>query len=80
MVWNWGQDDDVGKPFSPGEVVARVKAGLRPDVPKPVLEKLTVGPINLDEKKHQVQIEGQALKLTPNEFSLFKILLAHPDL
>jgi two-component system response regulator BaeR len=74
-----GADDYVCKPFSPREVVARIKAVLRRVDPKPLKEKLMVGPIALDETKHQVHIEGQKLNLTPIEFSLLKILLAHPD-
>jgi two-component system response regulator BaeR len=74
-----GADDYVCKPFSPREVVARIKAVLRRVGPKPLKEKLMVGPFALDETKHQVHIEGQKLYLTPIEFSLLKILLAHPD-
>jgi two-component system response regulator BaeR len=74
-----GGDDYVCKPFSPREVVARVKTVLRRVSPKPVMATLTVGPITLDAQRHQVSVAGQELKLTPSEFSLLKILLAHPD-
>lgn len=74
-----GGDDYVCKPFSPREVVARVKTVLRRVSPKPVQAMLSVGPITLDAKGYQVFISGQELKLTPSEFGLLKVFLAHPD-
>ena len=74
-----GGDDYVCKPFSPREVVARVKAVLRRLSPKPVMATVTVGPITMDAIRHQVSIAGQELTLTPSEFGLLKIFLAHPD-
>ncbi len=76
-----GADDYICKPFSPREVVARVKAVLRRTHPEPVEEgkKLIVGTIALDEKTYQVNIEDQVLKLTPSEFTLLKLLLARPN-
>ncbi len=76
-----GADDYICKPFSPREVVARVKTVLRRIHPEPVEEgkKLIVGTIALDEKTYQVNIEDQVLKLTPSEFTLLKILLARPN-
>ncbi|KHD06834.1 transcriptional regulator [Candidatus Thiomargarita nelsonii] len=77
-----GADDYICKPFSPREVVARVKAVLRRMDPEPVEkegEKLVVGTIALDEKTYQVKIEDQPLKLTPSEFTLLKLLLARPN-
>ncbi|EDN71394.1 two-component system response regulator [Beggiatoa sp. PS] len=63
-----GADDYICKPFSPREVVARVKAVLRRTDPEPLKEegkKWVVGTISLDEKTYQVNIENQVLKLTP---------------
>jgi len=77
-----GADDYICKPFSPREVVARAKAVLRRTHPEPVEDeekKWVVGPIVLDEKTYQVNIEEQMLKLTPSEFALLRILLRHPN-
>lgn len=74
-----GADDYISKPFSPREVVARIKTVLRRMTPPPILEKLAVGPITLDEKWHQVMIAGQELKLTPSEFGLLRVMLAQPN-
>ena len=70
-----GADDYVVKPFSPKEVLARVRAVLRrsratvPSVP------LAVGGIALDDATHQATVGGQPLALTPKEFDLLRALL-----
>jgi two-component system response regulator BaeR len=74
-----GADDYICKPFSPREVVARVKAVLRRAHPRPSEIPLTVGAFALDEHKHQVLVDGKEVKLTPCEFQLLKALLAHPN-
>jgi two-component system, OmpR family, response regulator BaeR len=74
-----GADDYVCKPFSPREVVARVKAVLRRTQPQQTEAHLTVGEVSLDEQRHQVLIRGKEVKLTPCEFQLLKALLAHPN-
>jgi two-component system response regulator BaeR len=74
-----GADDYICKPFSPREVVARVKAVLRRINPVQAQTALTIGSIVVDEEKRSVSINGQELKLTPIEFGLLKTLMAHPD-
>ena len=74
-----GADDYICKPFSPREVVARVKAVLRRSQSQVDGKQLVVGEIALDEPKHQVLIRGRELKLTPCEFQLLKVLAAHPN-
>jgi two-component system, OmpR family, response regulator BaeR len=74
-----GADDYVCKPFSPREVVARVRAVLRRSHPRQTETLMTVGEIALDEEKHQVLISGAEVKLTPCEFQLLKVLIAHPN-
>jgi two-component system response regulator BaeR len=74
-----GADDYICKPFSPREVVARVKAVLRRAGGTTALEKLVVDDLNLDETAHQASVGGDTLDLTPSEFSLLKVLMTHPD-
>ncbi len=74
-----GADDYICKPFSPREMVARVKAVLRRVHTDPNKSSLTVGSIILDEDKHQVTIKDSLLKLTPCEFGLLKVMMTHPD-
>jgi two-component system response regulator BaeR len=74
-----GADDYICKPFSPREVVARVKAVLRRVYAPPSDKKLTEGEISLIPETHQVLVGGRELKLTPCEYNLLKILLSHPN-
>lgn len=68
-----GADDYICKPFSPREVVARVKAVLRRHY-----EMQTPTDWILDENRSQVQYMDQAVALTSVEFSLFQVLFQHP--
>jgi DNA-binding response OmpR family regulator len=76
-----GADDYIGKPFSPREVVARVKAVLRridrstTDGPAPALR---VGGLVLDPAGRTVEIDGVPVELTRTEFDLLAVLTAHP--
>ncbi len=74
-----GADDYICKPFSPREVVARVKAVLRRVHPRPAEAKLVVGSIVLDEEMHQATIDDAPLILTPSEFGLLQVLMAGPN-
>jgi len=73
-----GADDYICKPFSPREVVARVKAVLRRAYPESKEEKLVAGPVTIDIAGHCATIHGVDLQLTPNEFGLLKVLMARP--
>jgi two-component system, OmpR family, phosphate regulon response regulator PhoB len=70
-----GADDYIGKPFSPKELVARVRAVLRRSQPNQATPVLTGGPITLDAARHAVSLNGQAIVLTPKEFDLLQALL-----
>ncbi len=74
-----GADDYICKPFSPREVVARVKAVLRRNRPGEVPQRLVAGPIILDESTHQVTIDGKPIDLTPSEFGLLNVLTEFPE-
>lgn len=72
-----GADDYICKPFSPREVVARVKAVLRRTFHEDNAE-LRVGPLRLDQTNHQVWVDESEVVLTPNEFGVLKVLLQRP--
>jgi len=70
-----GADDYICKPFSPREVVARVKAVLRR---MNAIVQAAPSPIELDESRFEVRVRGQPMSVTPVEFRLLRKLLAQP--
>ena len=72
-----GADDYVVKPFSPRELVARVKAVLARTMPKPVENSgvFTFGDLVIDTASHSVKVAGQEAPLTPKEFDLLVFLV-----
>ncbi len=74
-----GADDYIAKPFSPREVVARVRAVFRRtqgQVQPPRM--LEAGPVTLSIEQHAAAINGTTVELTPIEFDLLATLLQHP--
>ncbi|MBU4001354.1 MAG: winged helix-turn-helix domain-containing protein, partial [Proteobacteria bacterium] len=74
-----GADDYICKPFSPREVVARVKAVLRRTRTGETHRRLSAGPVILDENTREATVNGEPVTLTPSEFGLLNVLIASPE-
>jgi DNA-binding response OmpR family regulator len=74
-----GADDYVVKPFSPRELVARVRAVLRRGESAPASdERIVAGDLEMDLVRHRVTAGGRAVSLTPTEFELLATLAREP--
>ena len=73
-----GADDYVTKPYSPRELVARIRAVLRRQTSEVVEHAgatLTAGPVRMDVERHVVTVDGAAVQLPLKEFELLELLL-----
>jgi DNA-binding response OmpR family regulator len=71
-----GADDYVPKPFAIDELVARIRARLRPQ-PDGTSTKLNVGDLELDLIAHRARLTGKIVELTSREFALLEMLMRH---
>jgi DNA-binding response OmpR family regulator len=75
-----GADDYIGKPFSPREVVARVKSVLRRSERasrEPSAAERRIGAITIDNVAHEVRVDGKPVALTPTQFKILDALASH---
>lgn len=74
-----GADDYITKPFSPKELVARIRAVLRRSGKIQGLAQIALGDLILDTEQHRLSIGDRQLEVSPTEFRLMQFFMTHPD-
>ena len=74
-----GADDYICKPFSPREMVARVRAVLKRVRTEHKVKDITAGPVRVNENSRTVTVGGREIRLTPNEYGLLVAMVKNPD-
>jgi len=74
-----GADDYVTKPFSPKELVARIKAVLRRRAPQLTDDIVETNGLRVDPTQHRVSLNGETVHMGPSEFRLLHFFMTHPE-
>ncbi len=74
-----GADDYISKPFSPRELVARIRAVLRRTRPADGEEEMEAAGLKIDDASHRVTSNGAKVEVAPTEYRLLRFLMTHPD-
>ncbi len=74
-----GADDYMTKPFSPKELIARIRAVLRRSGKIQGQAQITLGDLILDTEQHRLSISDKQLEVSPTEFRLMQFFMTHPD-
>jgi two-component system phosphate regulon response regulator PhoB len=74
-----GADDYITKPFSPRELVARIKALIRRKAPEHAELEMSLGPLSVDPISCRVSVDDAPIDIGHAEFKLLKFLIAHPE-
>lgn len=72
-----GADDYLTKPFSIGELMARIRVALRHQANRQDVPVITIGDLDVDISRRQVRLKGKEIHLTPIEYDLLKILVSN---
>ena len=73
-----GADDYVTKPFSPRELVARIRAVIRRKGGDALPDTLRVGPLEIDAERYEARVNGKPLRLSAVEFKFLQVFAKHP--
>lgn len=74
-----GADDYIAKPFSPRELLSRVRAILRRVSREELKDTIVVGDLEFDPLEHRISIAGNLINLAPTEFRLLQFFLTHQE-
>ncbi len=74
-----GADDYITKPFSPRELMARIRAVMRRHIPTLSEDKVSAGGLELSPTSHRVSAQGQSIDLGPTEFRLLHFFMTHAE-
>lgn len=74
-----GADDYVTKPFSPKELMARIKAVMRRSGKLSEFGQISIGDLTLDSEQHRLTVAGKNLEVSPTEFRLLQFFMSNPD-